>query len=175
MIRILAFAAAAFALGACATTAPPPPYTAAPTSAALGYSETQIESNRYFVNYRAPSGAEVSVLQDYALLRAAELTLANNREWFWVDRRTTDQPMSSSSYGGSSVGIGIGGGSWGRRSGASVGVGINVPLGGRPSAERARSATLEIRFGEGAKPDDPNAYDARSVQTNLRSRVASAG
>lgn len=173
MIRTLAFATAALALGACASTPPPPPYAAAPTSVALGYSETQIESNRYFVSYRAPSGAEVSVLQDYALLRAAELTLANNRQWFWVDRRTVDQPMSSSS--GSSVGIGIGGGSWGRRSGGSVGVGVNVPLGNRPSVERARSATLEIRFGDGAKPDDPNAYDARSVQTNLRSRVAPAG
>lgn len=174
MIRTLAFAAAALTLGACASTPAPPPYTAASTSVALGYSETQIESNRYFVSYRAPSGAEVSVLQDYALLRAAELTLANNRQWFWVDRRTTDEAMSSSS-GGSSIGIGIGGGSWGRRSGGSVGVGVNVPLGNRPAVERARSATLEIRFGDGAKPDDPNAYDARSVQTNLRSRVASAG
>ncbi|MGD9982164.1 MAG: hypothetical protein AB7H66_09390 [Hyphomonadaceae bacterium] len=171
MIRTIVFVAV-LALGACATAAPPP-YTAAPTSTALGYSETQIESNRYFVSYRAPGGADAAVLQDYALLRAAELTLQNGREWFWVDRRTTDQTMTRS--GGSSVGIGVGGGSWGRRSGASVGVGINVPLGGRQAGERARGATLEIRFGEGTKPDDPNAYDARSVQSNLRARMGAAG
>lgn len=171
MIRIIVFAAALLAVGACATTPPPPPYTAASSPTALGYSETQIESNRYFVSYRAPSGADVAVLQDYALLRAAELTLQNGRDWFWVDRRTTDQAMSSS-YGGSSVGIGVGGGSWGRSSGASVGVGVNVPLGGgRQSGQRARGATLEIRFGEGPKPDDANAYDARSTSENIRARL----
>ncbi|MGD9965299.1 MAG: hypothetical protein AB7T59_02150 [Hyphomonadaceae bacterium] len=172
MIRTIIVAAALF-LGACATTGPPPPYTAAPTSTALGYSETQIESDRYFVRYRAPSGADAALLQDYALLRAAELTLENGREWFWVDRRTNDRASARS--GGSSVGIGVGGGSWGRRSGASVGVGINVPLGPRPAGEIARGATLEIRFGAGPKPDDPNAYDAHSVQANLRPRVAAAG
>jgi len=167
MIRTIVFVAA-LALGACATAAPPP-YAAASTSTALGYSETQIESNRYFVSYRAPSGADAALLQDYALLRAAELTLQHGREWFWVDRRTTDQTMTRS--GGSSVGIGVGGGSWGRRSGASVGVGINVPLGGRQSGERARGATLEIRFGEGPKPDDANAYDARSTSQSIRARL----
>jgi len=42
--------------------------------------------------------------------------------------------------------------------------------GGGPTAT---SATLEVRFGEGPKPDDPNAYDARSIATNLRARQAS--
>jgi hypothetical protein len=39
--------------------------------------------------------------------------------------------------------------------------------------ETARGATLEVRFGQGAKPDDPNAYNAREVAANLRSRIAS--
>jgi hypothetical protein len=47
---------------------------------------------------------------------------------------------------------------------------MSFPLGNR--GEQARAATLEIRFGEGPKPDDPNAYDARSISTNLRSRLA---
>jgi hypothetical protein len=171
MIRTLVFVAA-FGLAACAT-APPPPYTAAASPSSLGFSETQIESNRYFVTYRAPSGADAAVLQDYALLRAAELTLQNGRDWFWVDRRSMDEMHARSS--GSSVGIGVGGGSWGRRSGASVGVGVNFPLGGGQSGPRARSATVEIRLGEGPKPDDPNAYDARSTAANLRSRITTSG
>jgi hypothetical protein len=170
MMRKLALAAA-FALAACATAAPPPPYTAAASDTSVGYSETQIESDRYFVTYRAPSGADAALLQDYALLRAADLTLQNGREWFWVDRRTLDQARSRSS--GSSIGIGVGSGSWGRRSGTSVGVDINVPLGARPTGEIARGATLEVRFGQGSKPDDPNAYNAREVAANLRSRIAS--
>ncbi len=171
MLRQLAIIAAAFTLSACASSGPPP-YTAASSQSGAGYSETQIESNRYFVTYRAPSSAEVSVLEDYALLRAAEVTLQNGREWFWVDRRTLDQQTSRSS--GPSVGVGIGGGSYGGRSGVSGGVGFNIPLGGQSAVQRARSATLEVRFGEGPKPDEANAYDARSISTNLRARLAPA-
>jgi hypothetical protein len=169
MIRTIAIIAAAATLAACAT-APPPPYTAAASSVSLGYSETQIESNRYFVTYRAPNGADTAVLEDYALLRAADLTLQNGREWFWVDRRSIDQHYANGA--GPSIGVGVGGGSWGSRSGASVGVGVNFPIGGGHAGERARSATLEIRFGEGPKPDDPNAYDARTVADNLRARTS---
>ncbi|ANP47839.1 CC0125/CC1285 family lipoprotein [Candidatus Viadribacter manganicus] len=174
MIRILSFAAAAFALVACASTPAGPPYTAAASASSAGYSETQIESNRYFVTYRAPSGAEAARLEDYALLRAAELTLQNGREWFWVDRRSLDQQSAARSTG-PSLGVGIGGGSYGRSSGASVGVGFNIPLGNQPQAPRARGATYEIRFGEGPKPDDANAYDARSTSQAIRARISTIG
>lgn len=172
MLRTLTFIAAAFALTACASSGPPP-YAAATSQAGAGYSETQIESNRYFVTYRAPGSADASVLEDYALLRAADLTLQNGREWFWVDRRTLDQQRGRSS--GPSIGVGVGGGSYGGRGGASVGVGFNIPLGGGQAVQRARAATLEVRFGEGPKPDEANAYDARSLSTNIRSRIVPAG
>jgi hypothetical protein len=172
MLRQLAFIAAAIVLSACASSGPPP-YAAATGQSSAGYSETQIESNRYFVTYRAPGSAEASVLEDYALLRAAELTLQNGRDWFWVDRRTLDEQNSRSS--GPSIGIGVGGGSYGGRSGVSGGVGFNIPLGGQSPVQRARSATLEVRLGEGAKPDEPNAYDARSLSTTIRARIAPAG
>lgn len=157
---------AALALSACAST---PTYTPAMSATSAGYSETQIESNRYFVTYRAGGAADANLLQDYALLRAADLTLQNGRDWFWVDRRNLDQEAERSS--GPSVGIGIGTGSWGRHSGTSVGVGINFPIGSGQRAQSARSATLEVRFGEGVKPDAENAYDAREVAANLRARL----
>jgi len=165
MLRTLAFVAAAFALSACAST--PPSYTAAPSANAAGYSETQIESNRYFVTYRAPGSADASLIQDYALLRAADLTLQNGREWFWVDRRSLDGQGQSR---GPSVGVGVGGGSYGGRGGVGASVGMSFPLGNR--GEQARAATLEIRFGEGPKPAEPNAHDSRSSSTNPRSRLA---
>ena len=165
MIRSLVFAACA-ALAACATS--PPPYAAATSPTAAGYSERQIEASRYFVTYRAGGSAEAALLEDYALLRAADLTLQNGREWFWVDRRTLDD--RNDYYDGPRVGVGIGGGSWGRHSGGSVGVGMSFPLGGG-QGQQARSATLEIRMGEGPKPDDPNAYDARSIAQNMRARL----
>ena len=171
MMRVLTLATAAFALAACATAAPPP-YGAATSTTGAGYSETQIEATRYFVSYRAPGGADAARLEDYALLRAAELTLANGHDWFWVDRRTLDG-QNDGRRSGPSIGIGVGGGSYGRHSGASVGVGMTFPLGQSDRGAQARGATYEIRFGEGAKPDDANAYDARSTQQAIRTRIAS--
>ncbi len=164
MVHRFIFAAVAAALAACAST---PIYAPAAAPSAAGYSETQIESNRYFVTYRAATAADAALLQDYALLRAAELTTQNGRDWFWVDRRTLDEQDARSS--GPSIGIGIGGGSFGRHSGVNVGVGVNFPIG--ESGARARSATLEIRFGEGVKPDDANTYDAHAAAANLRARL----
>lgn len=161
---LLALAAAA-TLAACQTT---PTYTAAASPNAAGYSEQQIETNRYSVTYRAPGGADLQTLQDYALLRAADLTLEHNHSWFWVDRRSMNGEGERS---GPRIGFGIGGGSFGRHTGVGIGVGTSFPLGGGGGAT-ATSATLEVRFGEGPKPDDPNAYDARSIATNLRARQA---
>jgi hypothetical protein len=160
-------AAAALALAACQST---PIYGAAASSNAAGYSEQQIESNRYTVTYRAPGGADVALLQDYALLRAADLTLEHNRSWFWVDHRSTD---NTGYHSGPSVGIGVGGASFGSHTGVGASVGMNFPIGGG-SGQSATSASLDIRFGDGPKPDDPNAYDARSTSTNLRSRLPSS-
>src|ERR1700754_1102037 len=153
MLRILAIAAA-LALSACATT---PTYTPAASQGGAGYSERQIGSNRYFVTYRAPSGADQSLLYDYALLRAADITLENGRNWFWVDRRTFDGEGPRRT--GASIGIGVGSARWSGNSSIGTSVGVNVPVGVQ-SGSSARAATLEIRLGEGPKPDDANAYDA---------------
>ena len=157
---------AALTLAACAST---PVYRPSPAPNAAGYSETQVESNRFFVTYRAGGSADAQLLSDYALLRAAELTLQNGRDWFWVDRRTTDANAGAYSSG-PSVGVSIGGGNFGRRSGVGGSVGLSFPIGGSGGA-RASAATLEIRFGEGVKPDNPNTYDAHAVSANLRSRL----
>ena len=163
-IKAIVFAAAAATLAACQSA---PTYSAASAANAAGYSETQVEGNRYFVTYRAPGGADGALLQDYALLRAADITLEHNRAWFWVDRRNLDGQGGRS---GPSLGIGVGGGSFGHHSGVGASVGMNFPIGGG-SGQSATAATLEIRFGDGAKPDDANAYDARSTSANLRTRL----
>jgi hypothetical protein len=164
MTRIILAALAALSLAACAST---PTYTPASAQGRAGYSETQLESNRFLVTYRAGSATDVQRLEDFALLRSADIALQNNADWFWVDRRTVDTTMGRRSYG-PSIGIGIG--SWGGNVGGSVGV--NVPLGGGGGGERATAASLEIRLGQGAKPDEANAYDARAIAANLRARYA---
>jgi hypothetical protein len=168
MKRAFLLAAALAALAACASA---PSYTPAAAQGAPGYSEAAIESDRFFVTYRASAPADAALVQDFALLRAAEVTLQRGRDWFWVDRRTLDNTAYRNS--GPNIGVGIGAGSFGRRSGVNVGVGVNIPV-GAPSTGRASAATLEIRLGEGVKPDDPNAYDARALVANLRSRLLPA-
>lgn len=163
MLRPIVFAAMAALLTACAST---PTYTPAATTTAAGYSDQQIEANRYFVTYRAPGGADAALVQDYALLRAADVTLEHNRDWFWVDRRNVDDSGAGS---GPSIGVGVGGANYGGHTGVGASVGFSIPIGNHNA--RARAATLEIRFGEGPKPDDPNAYDARATATNLRARL----
>jgi hypothetical protein len=157
----------ALALAACATA---PTYVAATGPNAAGYTHTQIERNRFFVTYRAPGGGEARLVEDFALLRAAELTLEQGADWFIVDRRSTDARDGAAS--GPRIGVGVGGGSFGRRSGVSTGVGVSFPIGG--GGPRATACTLEIRTGTGPKPEDANAYDARAVSASLRAQIARA-
>ena len=167
MIRRLAPFFIALALAACASA---PSYGPAQSPQGAGYSERQIETNRFFVTYRASGRADAALLQDYALLRAAEVTLEQGGEWFWVDRRALDEEGSYNS--GPRFSVGLGGASFGGNSGVGVGVGMNFPLGGGQQVQQAHSATLEMRVGQGPKPAEPNAYDAREISANLRARLA---
>jgi hypothetical protein len=166
MVRTLILAGALLALTACASA--PPRYAAAASNQSAGYGEQQIETGRYIVSFRAPDGAEASVLQDYAMLRAADLTLASNHDWFWVDRRSLDD--ENMVHTGPSIGVGLGGARFGGHSAVGASVGFNFPIGGQ-DRHLARAASLDIRFGDGPKPDDVNAYDARSVSANIRTRL----
>ncbi len=68
-------------LGAC--TATTPTYQAASTSGAPGYTSAQLEDGRYRIAYKI-DGGDVALAKDYALLRAAELTLQNGYDYFTV-------------------------------------------------------------------------------------------
>ena len=149
------------ALASCASTVAYQPATS-PNGA--GYSQTQIEDNRFIVTYRAPSGANPRLIEDYALLRAAELTLEQGQSWFIVDRRRTD--LDNPESGRPRVGVSVGSGSWGRSSSVGVGVGVNFPLG--ENEPKAHEATLEIRTGSGEKPEQANVYEALPVSLSLR-------
>lgn len=147
------------ALAACAT---PAVYAPAARPGAPGYSELKIEADRYRVTYAdAPNEAAAA---DYALLRAAEITLAQGYDWFIVDNRATDREGQA---GGPRISIGGGTSSYGGSSSVGVGAGVGFNLGGGAKS----SVSLEIRLGRGARPADANAYDARQVQGSVRQRL----
>lgn len=158
MKRLILPALAALTLGACET---PQPTVYQPVAGpqAVGFSEMRIEPGRYRVTFRAGPGAPPVQAQDYALRRAADLTVADGYDWF----RVYGRDMGWRGGDGPRIGLGIGGASFGRSSavGGSVGTGFN--LGGGP----APVATLEVVMGKGARPPGPDVYDARGVQQTM--------
>lgn len=152
-------------LGACATATP---YQAANTSD-RGYSDQQVENNRWMVSFAGNSLTDRQTVETYLLYRAAELTTQNGYDHFRVMRRDTD---SDSSF------VPVGGhyphfhtyyhyyGPYWRRS-------FHDPWGG-PSDYREVTryeATAEIVMGRGPKPDDPAYFDADDVLMNLSGRI----
>ncbi|WDI32602.1 hypothetical protein PUV54_05260 [Hyphococcus flavus] len=79
-------AALALATAGCATGAYGPVYERASSQYDDGYSETRIDDNRYRVQYRVDNG-DLRLAQDWALRRAAELTLSQRYDWFQVISR----------------------------------------------------------------------------------------
>ena len=153
-----AVAASILVLGGCASLAPYGPQMG---QGGQGYSEAPIESNRYRVTYNGVG--DPGPVADYALLRAAELTLAKGYDWFEVTQRWTDGRPDPRGGVRPSVSIGAGSGRYGGYSSSGVGVGLGLNLTG----PGATSTTLEVVMGRGAKPAGPQAYDAREVTRAL--------
>ena len=143
----------ALMLSACATATTS--YGPATMKNGLGYRETQIESNRYRVVFRGGPDLKPDGVEDYALRRAAELTIQNGGAWFHVVNRSTEF-VGGAAPGGSSISMGGSTGSYG----SGVGVGIGLDLSGDT---RKYETTLEIVTGTGMKPDDPSVYNAAEI------------
>ena len=155
---VLTAIGAAVLLTACASRGMTP-YGPA-DSDGYGYRETRIERDRFNVVFAGDSGTPPGVVENYALLRAAELSLENGYDWFRVVRRFVEP----STRGGVNVGGGVGSGSFGRRGGVGVGVGGDF---GTVGARTYFTARLDVLMGRGEKPGEANAYDARSLVESL--------
>nr|WP_321359048.1 hypothetical protein [uncultured Hyphomonas sp.] len=153
-------------VAACAST---PAYGPAAKSGAMGYESLQIENDRFQVSYTDTDAAKA---RDRALLRAAEVTMEQGKDWFEVTNSYSSDESTRSSGSRTSVSIGGSTGSYGRSS-VGMGVGIGFPLGGTSSSGGKVTEVLEIKVGSGEKPDRPNVYDARSVDINLRGSATS--
>ncbi|WP_374516365.1 hypothetical protein [Brevundimonas sp.] len=155
-------AAAGLALSACASLAP---YGPQQSPGGQGYTEQRIESDRYRVTYYGV-GAPGPVA-DLALLRAAELTLAQGHDWFEVTQRWTDGRPDSAGGLRPSVGVGYGSGRYSGRYGSYSSSGVGVGVGLNFSGPSPTSTTLEVIMGDGPRPDRPQAYDASGVRDSI--------
>jgi len=158
MKRLILPTLAALALSACASE--PTHFQPVGPGHKVGYSELRIEPGRYRVTFQGGPGAPPNQVQDFALLRAANLAIADGYDWFRIVNRETHQ----TGYSGATMSLGVGGASYGHNSAAGVGVETGgIPLGGGTIL----AASMEVVMGKGPRPPDPDVYDARGVQRAL--------
>ncbi|VAV97723.1 FIG00482387: hypothetical protein [hydrothermal vent metagenome] len=181
----------ALVLGACATATP---YQAAQPgvggllkSNVRGFSEQQIEKNRYRVSFAGNSLTDQQTVENYLLFRAAELTTQQGFDHFVIAERTLDKKeryQNSGGYGGFGGGYG-GHFGWSYYSpyygfGHSYGHGFGYGGGygrGYGNSFNIRQitryqASAEIVLGNGPKPDDnERAYDAHDVLEKLAGKI----
>lgn len=127
-------------LAGCAT---PTPYAAASRPGAPGWSERQVEGDRWQVAFTGAGGAGPRRTLDLALLRAAEVTLAQGGRWITLDGR---QGVATDPHWG-----GVG-----RLFGETVGY----------------ATTLDFRIGRGDVPPNVTSLDARQTAEALRADIA---
>jgi hypothetical protein len=170
-------ATATLALAACATETTYRPATGS-GFARTGYSDRQLEPNRYMVSFAGNSYTSRDTVERYLLFRAAELTVSRGYDNFILTDKDTDlRTRTYTTPGASSFGYGrFGGfGGWGpswRYRGRGFGWRSWNGFGSDPFWDRSVDvrtvdkfeANAEIILGRGPKPsDNERAFDARAV------------
>ena len=178
-LAISAAAVMVISLAACETATPYQPLNPSQKSQG-GYSDQQIEANRFRVSFSGNSVTSRETVEKYLLFRSAELTLAQGDDWFETTDRQSDKTteiVAAPSAWGCGYGPGWCGGYWGPRwryyrhgAWASWGPWMHEPL--ELSETSEYSAMAEIVLGKGPKPaNDPKAFDARDVLSHLATGI----
>ncbi len=148
-------------------------YMAANEQGDYGYYESALEDDRYRVAYKT-RGNDVEEAKDFALLRAAELTLQKGYDWFEVvdrdaqtenrgshDRAVASMRLNATTY---------------RECGILSCRNVTRPAyidptyrDRAPQGVESTATIIEIVMGEGEKPSG-NIYDARTLAETIRNR-----
>ncbi|MDE2465734.1 MAG: hypothetical protein KGO02_18765 [Alphaproteobacteria bacterium] len=84
--RALALAALV-GLAACASE--PAPYAPKTAGQTTGYTDAQLTADRYRVTFTGNASTDRQRVEDYLLMRSAQVTINAGRNWFMFDTRTT--------------------------------------------------------------------------------------
>jgi hypothetical protein len=181
----IAALAVAAGLSACATATPYQPNIPG-QQVSGGFSETQLEPDRFRVNFAGNSLTSRETVEGYLLFRAAELTVAEGYDYFVIVDRDTDRTSRTyvepdpfyRPYWGPGFGYwrphwryyGVRYGGW-----RSWDPWYGDPFWGDRVDVRTvdkYEASAEIQMHRGRKPEgDPRAFDARAVMDSLRPRL----
>ena len=107
-LLMAAVASGALLVAGCATETTYRPATGSGFNR-TGFSERQVETNRFLITFAGNSVTDRDTVERYLLFRAAQLTLDNGFDYFVMVDRQTDRQARTYSTGGA----GFGGGGWG--------------------------------------------------------------
>jgi hypothetical protein len=145
--------------------AKPTPYQ--PATNGYGFSQQQIEGDRYRVTFAGNSATSLDTVRSYMLYRAAEVTVESGHDYFVVVDQNTQSTTTYRGTGSTPFGFGTG-----FRGDGGFGVGFSS-FSAYP--DDSFTAWADIVVGKGPKPaGDLNAYDARDVLGRLDSAVVRA-
>jgi hypothetical protein len=175
--------AGSLSLASCMTATPYQPASAS-GSVRNGYSDEQIEENRFRVSFSGNSLTSRETVERYLLYRSAELTLQSGFDYFVLSNRDTEKKTQT--YATPGIGGGGFGGPWGywspywRYYSPRFGWRSWDPFWGDPFFDRnvdirtvdRYEAMAEIVMGKGPKPaDNIRAFDAREVKERLGPKI----
>jgi hypothetical protein len=143
-----------------------------------GYSERQIEANRFAVTFSGNTMTSRDTVEKYLLFRAAELTVQQGDDYFVMADRDTDKKSRTyvNDFGGFGGGLYGGWGPRWRYYGRGFGWRSWDPFWGDPFFDRnidintveKYEATAEIVMGKGPKPaGNVRAFDAHDVMAKI--------
>lgn len=159
--RALATALALAVVAGCAT--PATPYRAARDAEDQGYREQRIEANRYRVSFTGNSATSREAVENFMLLRTAELTLAQGYDYFVLDDSDTERQtyylQSTSAYGPLDPFYGC---MWPRS---------GFALSSATPITNYKAQAYVVMFKGGKPPLELKAFDARDVQRSLAPQV----
>jgi hypothetical protein len=153
----------ALLLAGCA--ADPTPYQ--PAANGYGFSDQQIEGDRFRVTFAGNSATPLDTVRNYMLYRAAEVTVESGHDYFVVVDQNTQSSTTYRGTGSTPFGFGTG-----FRGNGGFGVGFSS-FSAYP--DDSFTSWADIVVASGTKPaDDLNAYDARDVLRRLDPAVVRA-
>jgi len=151
---------AALVLAACQS---PAPYSPRDTPSGTGYTDQQLTANRYRITFTGNSATRRETVENYLLLRAAEVTLKADYRYFLFDTRDT---KTETTYHSDFVGWpgwrGRGGWYWHNW----PGWGGNGEVTTRPSTAYEAFAEIVLLTDEQAK-NEPRAVPAADVLDHI--------
>lgn len=173
--RWIALFAATVVLAACASGHTP--YMPAQNEDSFGYRESALGENRYRVTFAGNSFTSSDQVQDYTLLRAAELTIQKGYDWFSVANRDTATIEDSTGDVSTSVGYstvpmvetrcGLLTCSSRYSTYPTLATRVDMPDRDRKSY----TSQLEIVMQHGTAERDADSYDARELIDVIRARM----